>query len=79
MPSNFPHMAITLWTPEQVGEVLGRPASWVTSAARDGKLPGRKVGNRWRFLESDVMSYLDSVATGGTAKAAPVRRKRTAA
>jgi excisionase family DNA binding protein len=71
-------MTILLWTPEQVGEVLGRPASWVTNAARSGVLPGRKVGQRWRFLEADVMSYLDSVATGGS-KATPVRRKRPAA
>jgi excisionase family DNA binding protein len=71
-------MAINLLTPEQVGEILGRPSSWVTTAARSGVIPGRKVGSRWRFLESDVVEYLDTVRTGGS-KATPVRRKRPAA
>ena len=63
---------------EQVGEILARPAAWVTTAARNGTIPGRKVGRRWRFLEADITEYLDSVRTGGTT-AAPVRRKRKSA
>lgn len=72
-------MAITLLTPAQVGDILNRPRPWVVEQARSGKLPGRKVGQRWMFLESDVMAYLDAVAVQAAKPSAPIRRKRGAA
>lgn len=30
----------------------------VLSLARTGSLPGEKVGRAWRFLRSDVLSYV---------------------
>ena len=55
----------------ETAEYLGRPAKWVAEQARAGRLPGRRVGRQWRFLEADVVAYLDSVRTGGE-----IRRRR---
>lgn len=69
---------ITLYTVEQVAEMFHRPTEFVADLARDNKLPGRKVGRRWMFTESDVQTYLDSVATSA-AKPRTINRRRRAA
>lgn len=66
-------------TPADVAERLTKSPQWVTTEARAGRLPGRKVGRTWRFTEADIIAYLDRVATSGQpAKSSPVRRRRAA-
>lgn len=69
---------ITLYTAEQVAELFHRPVEWVADLARTNQLPGRKVGRRWMFTESDVQAYLDSVATSAAKPRQIARRRRIA-
>lgn len=34
----------------------------VLRMARDGELPGRKVGREWRFARADLLAWLSSAA-----------------
>lgn len=37
----------------------------VARMARDGVLPGVKVGQAWRFRRDDLVAYLDNLFQGG--------------
>ena len=41
-----------------VGELAGVSRHGVADAARCGRLPGRRIGNRWEFDEIDVHEWL---------------------
>lgn len=43
-----------------VAELLGVSAGLILRLAREGKLPGKKVGSTWRFLRSSVLEWLKS-------------------
>jgi len=45
-------------TTEEAATLLRVSSKTVLSLARTGSLPGEKVGRAWRFLRSDVLSYV---------------------
>jgi excisionase family DNA binding protein len=45
-------------TPQEAGEVLQLHAKTVIRFAEAGKIPGKKFGNRWRFVPSVLEAYL---------------------
>ena len=51
-------------TVEQVAEYLQMSEVWVTKAARDGVLPGFRLGKKWRFRRESVEKYLKSLESG---------------
>ena len=57
-------------TIKQVSEYLKIPASTIYELAKKGKIRGVKLGKHWRFLEEDILSYLD-LELIRTAQAAP--------
>lgn len=50
----------TVLTPEEVGELLRVSASQVRALARAGELPGRKVGDQWRFNRAAIEALFDN-------------------
>jgi excisionase family DNA binding protein len=54
-------MEIVLLTPDEVAAILKVPRSWLYGRIHAGTLPFRyrKVGQRLRFLESDVRDYIE--------------------
>lgn len=46
-----------LWTPEQAGEYLRIHAKTAIRMARQGELPGLRIGRHWRFRNSDLESW----------------------
>ena len=47
-------------TLQEVAHYLQVSVSTVYKLAQSGKLPGRKVGGRWRFARKTVEAWLDS-------------------
>jgi len=45
-------------TTEEAAELLRVSTKTVLSLARDGSLPGEKVGRAWRFLRRDLLDYV---------------------
>jgi excisionase family DNA binding protein len=45
-------------TPEEAAELLRSDAATVIAMAEDGTLPGRKVGDDWRFARSALLRWL---------------------
>ena len=45
-------------TPQEAGEVLQLHAKTVIRFAESGKIPGKKFGNRWRFVPSVLEACL---------------------
>jgi excisionase family DNA binding protein len=45
-------------TPQEAGQVLQLHAKTVIRFAEAGKIPGKKFGNRWRFVRSVLEAYL---------------------
>lgn len=48
-----------LLTKREVARWLRVSAETVVRLARRGKLPGRRVGNRWRFVRGEIQAWLD--------------------
>jgi excisionase family DNA binding protein len=44
-------------------QILGVSARLVLRLARQGKLPGKKVGKEWRFRRSTLLQWLGKVET----------------
>lgn len=51
-------------TADEAAELLRVSAKTILALARDGSLPGVKVGRAWRFVRSDLLNHL-----GGRGKA----------
>lgn len=49
----------TLLNPDQAGLVLGMHPDTVRRLARNGTLPGTKLGKNWRFSETDLQAFID--------------------
>ena len=49
----------TVLTPDEVAKVLGLSRRTVVGWLEAGKLPGIKVGNRWRVKEEDLDKFID--------------------
>lgn len=52
-------------TAEEAAALLRVSTKTVLALARDGAIPGEKVGRAWRFLRSELLDYV-----GGRRKAA---------
>jgi excisionase family DNA binding protein len=52
-------------TAEQAAELLQVSTKTLLRLARDGRLPGRKIGREWRFARWELLNLL-SATTGGT-------------
>lgn len=53
-----------IMTIEEVSLYLRIPVSTIYLLAQKGKLKGAKFGRHWRFLESEILSYLQSNGKG---------------
>lgn len=49
----------TVLTPDEVAKALGLSRRTVVGWLESGKLPGIKVGNRWRVKEEDLDKFID--------------------
>ena len=61
-------------TLEEVAELLAVDPAAVAALARDGELPGRQIGEAWRFARTAVLAWLaheGSSAAPATAEPAP--------
>ena len=57
---------------EEVAELLAVDAAAVAALARDGELPGRQIGEAWRFARTAVLAWLAHEGSGAApATAAP--------
>ena len=45
-------------TTDEAADLLRVSSKTVLALARDGSLPGEKVGRAWRFLRADLVDYL---------------------
>lgn len=45
-------------TAEEAADLLRVSTKTVLTLARDGALPGTKVGRAWRFLRTDLVAYV---------------------
>ena len=45
-------------TAEQAADLLQVSTRTILQLARDGGLPGQKVGRAWRFCRVDVLAYV---------------------
>lgn len=45
-------------TTEEAATLLRVSTKTILTLARDGALPGEKVGRAWRFLRADLLDYL---------------------
>jgi len=46
-------------TPAQAAELLQVPEEEVLELARAGQIPGRRIGDRWRFSRPALIAWLD--------------------
>jgi excisionase family DNA binding protein len=62
----------TLFTIEDVAELLKVPVSWVYGHTRSrsaDRIPGFRLGKYWRFRETDVIAWLERKRSGGRTNA----------
>jgi len=45
---------------EQAARRLGVKPRTVINLAKQGKIPAFRVGDRWKFLRSDIQAYIDA-------------------
>lgn len=49
---------VEVLTTEEAADLLRVSTKTVLALARDGALPGTKVGRAWRFLRTDLVAYV---------------------
>jgi excisionase family DNA binding protein len=54
----FPNQVEEVLTIEETADLLRTDAATVTSMAENGTLPGRKVGDDWRFARAAILRWL---------------------
>ena len=54
----FPNAVEEVLTAEEAGELLRSDAATVISMAEDRTIPGRKVGDEWRFARAALLRWL---------------------
>jgi excisionase family DNA binding protein len=54
-----------LLTAEDVAEMLSVPVSWVRESSRSGAIPCVRLGRYVRFVEGDVLEWLEQCKTPG--------------
>ncbi len=52
-------------TAEEAAKLLRVSTKTVLNLARDGALPGEKIGRAWRFLKSDLLDYVSGRRKAG--------------
>ena len=45
-------------TAEEAADLLRVSSKTILALAREGAIPGEKVGRAWRFLRSDLLEYV---------------------
>ena len=48
-----------VYTIEEVASLLRIHQETARDLARQGRLPGSKIGKRWRFTEEDIKQFLE--------------------
>jgi excisionase family DNA binding protein len=56
----FPNAVEDVLTADEAAELLRSDVATVIAMADDGKLPGRKVGDEWRFARAALLRWLGS-------------------
>jgi excisionase family DNA binding protein len=51
-------------TTEEAAHLLRVSTKTVLSLARDGSIPGEKVGRAWRFLRADLLDFVHGQKDG---------------
>ncbi|MHB1933660.1 MAG: helix-turn-helix domain-containing protein [Leptospirillum sp.] len=51
---------MTTLTLAQAAQFLQAHPDWVRKEAKAGRIPGRKMGHIWRFLEEDLVVFIRS-------------------
>lgn len=62
----------SLFTVEEVAELLRVPTSWVYERTRrraGDRIPGFRLGKYWRFRKVDVLAWIERQRSGGRANA----------
>lgn len=54
----FPSQPEDVLTADEAAELLRSDAATVIAMAEDGKLPGRRLGDEWRFARTALMRWL---------------------
>jgi excisionase family DNA binding protein len=54
----FPNAVEEVLTADEAAELLRSDAATVISMADEGKLPGRKLGDDWRFARAALLRWL---------------------
>jgi excisionase family DNA binding protein len=49
---------VEVLTAEEAADLLRVSTKTILALARDGSLPGEKVGRAWRFLRADLLEYV---------------------
>lgn len=57
-------------TADEAAELLRVSTKTILTLARDGTIPGEKVGRAWRFVRSDLLAYVRGPHHGQQAAAA---------
>ena len=55
----FPNAGDEVLTAEEAAELLRTDVATVSAMAENGTLPGRKVGDDWRFARAAVLRWLE--------------------
>ncbi|MHB0978978.1 MAG: helix-turn-helix domain-containing protein [Thermoleophilia bacterium] len=64
-----------LWDIRRVARLLGLSERTVYQMVRDGRLPARRVGGRWRFRPEEIDQWIDDSATGNPERVEPVKSR----
>ncbi|ANW65625.1 hypothetical protein BCA37_20500 [Mycobacterium sp. djl-10] len=65
-------MSPTMYSPDEVADLLGLHVRTVRHYVRDGRLPAVRIGKRYRISEADLRAF-----TGGAPATAPPRLDTT--
>ena len=57
--------AADVMTSADVAELLKEPVKTVEAWARQRKIPGHKIGKRWKFIRSEVVAALLAAPPNG--------------
>ena len=66
-------------TPNEIAAILRIHPFTVTRLAREGKLPGFKVGGIWRFRKDQFEEWINAQSTAGKNRSKKVRRAKVRA
>lgn len=59
-------MTVTVYTADEVAEMLRTTPQTIRRMLTDEKLKGFKVGREWRITEGDLEAFIDTSRQGGS-------------